>query len=45
MNIIGITGGIGTGKSTVLRMLETDFHAFVIEADKVAHDLMLPDQP
>lgn len=45
MKIIGITGGIGTGKSTVLRILEQDMGAYVLEADKVAHTLMLPSQP
>ncbi len=39
MKIIGITGGIGTGKSTVLNILKNDFNAYVIEADKVAKDV------
>ena len=39
MRIIGITGGIGCGKSEVLRYLES-LGAYVIEADKLAHRLM-----
>ncbi len=40
--ILGITGGVGCGKSTVLSILETDYHAQLIEADRVAHELMGP---
>lgn len=40
--IIGVTGGVGSGKSTVLDILECDYSAFIIEADKVAKDLMNP---
>lgn len=42
MRIIGITGGIGTGKSTVLRILEKEYHACIVEADQLAHRLMEP---
>jgi len=38
--VIGITGGIGCGKSTVLHILEQEFHCYVIEADKVGHLMM-----
>ena len=38
--VIGITGGIGTGKSTVLKLLQEDFGFFVFEADKIGHELM-----
>ncbi len=37
--VIGLTGNIATGKSTVSRMLE-DLGACVIDADQVAHRLM-----
>lgn len=40
--VIGITGGVGAGKSVVMGMLEKDFHAGVILADLVAHELMEP---
>lgn len=44
MKIIGITGGIGTGKSTVLSLLKQEYHAYIVEADKLAHELMLPGE-
>lgn len=40
--IIGITGGVGAGKSSVLSILKNTFGARVILADLVAHDLMEP---
>ena len=42
MKVIGITGGIGAGKSTVLHILEQEWNAFVLEADKVGHQVMEP---
>ena len=39
--IIGLTGNIGVGKSTVLAMLRK-LGARTIDADKVAHGVMLP---
>lgn len=39
---IGITGGVGSGKSVVMELLEKEFGAAVILADLVAHDLMDP---
>ena len=39
MKIIGITGGIGCGKSEVLKFLES-MGAYIIEADRLAHSLM-----
>ena len=42
MITIGITGGIGAGKSTVLQDLADRYHASVIQADLVARDLMQP---
>lgn len=42
MRIIGITGGIGTGKSTVLSILKKDTNSFIVETDVLAHQLMEP---
>jgi dephospho-CoA kinase len=42
--VIGLTGGIGAGKSTVTQMLE-ELGAAVIDADKVGHQIYLPDLP
>lgn len=42
MRIIGITGGVGSGKTTVLDLLEKNFNAFIIKADTVAKDTMEP---
>lgn len=38
----GITGGVGAGKSTVLRLIKENFNASVIEADEVGRMLMEP---
>lgn len=40
--VIGITGGIGCGKSVVMEILEKEYGAFIILADTVGHDLMKP---
>ena len=42
MKVIGITGGVGAGKSEILRYLKEKHGARVIEADKVGHLLMEP---
>jgi len=39
MKIIGLTGGIGSGKSTVAQFL-VELGAVVIDADKVGHELL-----
>ena len=44
MITIGITGGVGAGKSTVLDYLEGRYHAFVIQADRTGHLVMEPGQ-
>jgi len=44
MYIIGLTGNIGTGKSTVLHMLE-QLGARVIDADRLAHETMTKGSP
>ena len=40
--IIGVTGGVGAGKSTVLAWLKEKYQARVIEADQVGHEVMKP---
>jgi dephospho-CoA kinase len=41
MKTIGLTGGIGSGKSTVSQIL-ANLGAFIIDADKVGHEIYLP---
>jgi len=41
MKVIGLTGGIGSGKSTVSRFM-ADLGAVVIDADKVGHEAFEP---
>lgn len=40
MKVIGITGGVGCGKSTVLELIENNFNAFVIKADDVGKTVL-----
>lgn len=42
MFIIGITGGVATGKSTVAKMFAR-LGAKIIDADKIVHDLIKPN--
>ena len=44
MKVIGITGGVGAGKSTVLSYMQEHIGACIIEADKVGHLVMEPGQ-
>jgi len=44
MKKVGLTGGIGSGKSTVARMLGGAGFA-VVDADQVARDIMTPSSP
>ena len=44
VTVIGITGGIGAGKSSASAILG-ELGAEVIDADKVAHQVYLPDTP
>ncbi|NLY10927.1 MAG: dephospho-CoA kinase [Firmicutes bacterium] len=42
--MIGLTGGIASGKSTVSKMLK-ELGAYIIDADKLAREVVLPNQP
>ncbi|HHV97237.1 MAG TPA: dephospho-CoA kinase [Clostridiaceae bacterium] len=44
MKIIGVTGGIGSGKSTVARILR-DLGAKIIDADKIAREVTAKGEP
>jgi dephospho-CoA kinase len=44
MYVIGLTGGIGSGKTTVAQMLERK-GAVLLSADAVGHEVYLPGQP
>jgi len=44
MRVIGLTGGIGSGKSTVAKYL-AELGAVVIDSDKLGHDASKPDTP
>ncbi len=44
MKIIGITGGVGAGKSTILNYMRDAHGAAICEADKVAHELENPGE-
>lgn len=43
--IIGLTGGIGAGKSRILDILKSEYNAAVIQADLVAKELEEPGMP
>lgn len=44
MKIIGITGGVGAGKSTVLDYLKREFQAEILQTDLAGHLVMEPGQ-
>lgn len=44
MTVIGITGGVGAGKSQILEILRDEYGAFVLLADQVAAELEEPGQ-
>jgi dephospho-CoA kinase len=44
MHVIGLTGGIGTGKTVVSRILEEQ-NAEILDADRVGHEAYLPGGP
>jgi dephospho-CoA kinase len=42
---IGLTGGIGSGKSTVANLFHSLYHIPLIDADVISHQLVQPNQP
>jgi dephospho-CoA kinase len=44
MKVIGITGGVGAGKSTVLSLLKENFNAYILMADDIAKQAYEPDR-
>ncbi len=42
MKFIGITGGVGAGKSTILAYLRENYRVKTLVADEIAHDIMEP---
>ena len=44
MMLVGLTGGLGTGKSTIARMF-AQCGAFVLDADSLARDVVKPGKP
>ena len=45
MKVIGITGGVGSGKSQVLGYLEKTYKAKVCQLDEVAKELQKSGKP
>jgi adenylate kinase family enzyme len=45
MKVIGITGGVGAGKSTVLGYIETHYKAKILYADTMAKELQQKGRP
>ena len=45
MKVIGITGGVGCGKSMVMDFLAREYGAEILKADSVGHLLMEPGMP
>ena len=45
MRVIGITGGVGCGKTQVLSYIEKNYNCEVILTDEVAHKVKEPGQP
>ena len=44
MKVIGVTGGVGAGKSTVLNYIENSCNCRIIFSDQVANDIKLKGQ-
>lgn len=44
VKIIGITGGVGCGKSAVLDFLSKQYNAYIMQTDLIAHTLQMPGE-
>lgn len=44
-NIIGITGGVGAGKSTILKYIKDNYSSVIIYSDDVANDIKKKGYP
>ncbi|MCC8045706.1 MAG: dephospho-CoA kinase [Clostridiales bacterium] len=42
--MLGITGGVGAGKSTVLSYLKERYGAYLLEADRIGHQMQQPGE-
>ncbi|MCD8396821.1 MAG: dephospho-CoA kinase [Lachnospiraceae bacterium] len=42
--VLGITGGVGAGKSTILSYLKEQYGACILEADRVGHQVQQPGE-
>lgn len=42
LKVIGVTGGVGSGKSQILAYMEKKYRAYVIRTDELAQELMQP---
>lgn len=40
MKVIGVTGGVGCGKSTVLDLIQENFNAYVVKADDIGRNVL-----
>ena len=45
MKFIGITGGVGAGKSTVLTLLKEMTNSIIVPADRLAESLLEANSP
>ncbi len=45
MRLIGITGGVGAGKSEILQYIRKHYKCEIYLADQVAHEVQSPGQP
>lgn len=45
MYVIGITGGVGAGKSAVLDIIKEECNCFILRADDIANELKMKGQP